>query len=72
MFDTPDAYQETLLADIAEFLRETGITEATFGQKAALNRHFVKQLRSGGRVTLRVIKRVRDYMTRERARLAAE
>ncbi|MGE0253298.1 MAG: hypothetical protein AB7N54_01780 [Alphaproteobacteria bacterium] len=53
---------ETLLREIGDFCRRTGMAESTFGRHAVNDGKLVTRLRYGGRVTTRTVERVRDYM----------
>lgn len=57
--------KKSLLKDIERFLVEAGIAEATFGQRAIGSWTAVARLRED-RMHLRQMKRLRDYIARER------
>jgi hypothetical protein len=57
-----------LLDDIEAFLRETGIAESTFGQRASGSWTLVQRLREGGDVRRRTEKRVRAWMLSDEAK----
>lgn len=52
---------QQLLAEIADFCRDNGMAESTFGQKAVHEWRLVERLRQG-RVTMRTIERVRAFL----------
>lgn len=59
----------TLLNDIREFLRRTGMGESYFGKVAVGNSELVKRLESGKRVWPETEMRARAFMlTREKTR----
>ena len=53
---------EALLAQIEAFLNRHHISPTKFGEVAANDRHFVRQLRAGRTVTLRKAQKVHEYM----------
>jgi len=56
---------EALLRDIAEYCRNAGIAESTFGRLAVNDGKLVGRLRLGGRVTTDTVERVRAFIARE-------
>jgi hypothetical protein len=56
---------EALLRDIAEYCRDVGIAESTFGRLAVNDGKLVGRLRLGGRVTSETVERVRAFIARE-------
>jgi hypothetical protein len=54
---------QTLLQEISEYCRKTGMAESTFGRLAVNDGKFVNRLRYGGRITTDTLGRVRDYMS---------
>lgn len=57
-----------LLPRIEAFLRETGIAEATFGQRAAGDWRLVERLRGGGDMRRKTERRVKEFMASPEAR----
>src|SRR3989304_7256642 len=53
---------ETLLRDITEYCRRTGVAEATFGRLGVNDGKFVNRLRDGGKITTTTYERVRSFM----------
>lgn len=60
--------EHPLLCEINAFLRETGIAESTFGQRASGDWQLVERLRNGGDVTTRMAARIRAWMASPEAR----
>src|SRR5438876_5700111 len=56
---------EALLRDIADYCRNAGIAESTFGRLAVNDGKLVSRLRLGGRVTTDTAERVRAFIARE-------
>src|SRR4029077_4430306 len=56
---------EALLRDIADYCRNAGIAESTFGRLAVNDGKLVGRLRLGGRVTTDTVERVRAFIARE-------
>src|SRR5438067_13643751 len=56
---------DTLLRDIAEYCRNAGIAESTFGRLAVNDGKLVSRLRLGGRVTTDTVDRVRSFIERD-------
>ena len=57
---------KTLLAEIAAFLAEQGVSASKFGLAAVNDGHLVANLRKGNSVTLRTADKVRAYMAEQR------
>jgi hypothetical protein len=51
-----------LLAEIDAFLQRSGVTQTDFGKAVMNNSSFVRQLRTGGGVTLRTLDKVREFI----------
>jgi hypothetical protein len=60
-----DALQKKLLAEIDAHMHESGISEVTFGKRAAREITVVDRLRQG-RVTFRIAKRIEQYLADQR------
>jgi len=58
----PKSLGQELLAEIEDFLVETGMAPSKFGLGAASDSHLVHRLRRGLSVTLRTADKVRQYM----------
>lgn len=58
-----------LLEEITGFLAEAGISETTFGFRAVNDTQVIGRVRSGG-VTLKTVKKLREYIAAERAKVA--
>lgn len=56
-----DSTQE-LLRDIERFVKRHGISEPTFGRKAASNSNLIRSMRAGASPTLKTADRIRAYM----------
>ncbi len=52
----------TLLRDITDYCRRTGVAESTFGRLAVNDGKFVNRLRDGGRITTTTFERVRAFI----------
>jgi hypothetical protein len=65
------AARNTLLVEIASFVRERGITETTFGRLAVNDGKFVARLRSTENMTTGLIERAHDFIRDGRAANAA-
>ena len=63
---------KTLLAEIAAFLAEQGVSASKFGLAAVNDGHLVANLRKGNSVTLRTADKVRAYMAEQRRSSAVE
>ena len=57
---------QSLLKQVSDFCRQTGMAESTFGRRAVNDGKFVNRLRMGGRITLETVERVTNFMS-ERA-----
>jgi hypothetical protein len=53
---------ESLLREITEYCRSTGVAESTFGRLVVNDGKFVNRLRDGGRITTATLERVRSFM----------
>ena len=53
---------ESLLREITDYCRRTGVAESTFGRLAVNDGKFVNRLRDGGRITTTTFERVRSYI----------
>ena len=53
---------QTLLQEISEYCRRTGMAESTFGRLSVNDGKFVNRLRYGGRITTDTLARVRTYI----------
>jgi len=53
---------ESLLRDITEYCRRTGVAESTFGRLVVNDGKFVNRLRDGGRITTTTYERVRSFI----------
>ena len=53
---------DTLLAQIADYCRQAGLAESTFGRHAVNDGKFTSRLRYGGKVTLSTVQRVQDFI----------
>jgi hypothetical protein len=54
---------ESLLREITEYCRNTGVAESTFGRLVVNDGKFVNRLRDGGRITTATLERVRTFMS---------
>src|SRR4029077_8540212 len=61
---------EALLRDIADYCRNAGIAESTFGRLAVNDGKLVGRLRLGGRVTTDTADRVPAFIARPRKAIA--
>jgi hypothetical protein len=57
------------VAEIDEFLADTGMSPTTFGSLAAGDGRFVRRLKTGGGATIRRLDKVRIFMRAYRATL---
>lgn len=62
---------EQFLADLEEFLVETGMDPTSFGLRAMNDPRFVFDVRKGRQCSLRTVDRVRDFMSAHRTDAAA-
>jgi hypothetical protein len=53
---------EALLHEIADFCRQTGLAESTFGRRAVNDGKLASRLRNGGRITTETLDRIRAFM----------
>jgi hypothetical protein len=53
---------ETLLQEVAEYCRRTGMAESTFGRHCVNDGKFVSRLKLGGRITLETVDRVHAFI----------
>ncbi|HEX9571329.1 MAG TPA: hypothetical protein VF969_03655, partial [Burkholderiales bacterium] len=58
---------EQLLSEIADYCRRVGMAESTFGRRAVNDGKLVGRLRTGGRVTMETVERVRAFMSEHRS-----
>ncbi len=53
---------ESLLREVTDYCRRTGMAESTFGRHSVNDGKFVSRLRLGGRITLQTVDRVQTFM----------
>ena len=53
---------EVILQEIAEFCRQRGLAESTFGRRAVNDGKLASRLRNGGRITTDTLERIRSFM----------
>lgn len=53
---------EVILQEIAEFCRQRGLAESTFGRRAVNDGKLASRLRNGGRITTDTLDRIRSFM----------
>jgi hypothetical protein len=53
---------DQILHEIAAFCRRTGLAESTFGRRAVNDGKLVQRLRTGGRITIETLDRIRGFM----------
>jgi len=53
---------EVILQEIAEFCRQRGLAESTFGRRAVNDGKLASRLRNGGRITTDTLERIRTFM----------
>jgi hypothetical protein len=58
---------EQILGEIADFCRQTGLAESTFGRRAVNDGKLATRLRNGGRITTDTLDRIRTFMTDNRS-----
>src|ERR1700730_16215585 len=61
------AMNEQILGEIADFCRQTGLAESTFGRRAVNDGKLATRLRNGGRITTDTLDRIRTFMTDNRS-----
>jgi hypothetical protein len=54
---------QELLQEIADYCRQTGLAESTFGRRAVNDGKLAARLRNGGRITTDTLDRIHDFMT---------
>src|SRR5215212_2340844 len=57
------AMNDAILQEIADFCRQTGLAESTFGRRAVNDGKLASRLRNGGRITTDTLDRIRAFMT---------
>jgi hypothetical protein len=57
---------QELLQEIADYCRQTGLAESTFGRRAVNDGKLTARLRNGGRITTDTLDRVRAFIARQR------
>jgi hypothetical protein len=62
---------QQLLQEIADYCRNTGLAESTFGRRAVNDGKLTARLRNGGRITTETLDRIRGFMDTNRATAAA-
>src|SRR4051794_2937213 len=53
---------EQILREIADYCRQTGVAESTFGRRAVNDGKLAARLRNGGRITTDTLDRIRSFM----------
>ncbi len=61
---------QELLQEIAEYCRDSGLAESTFGRRAVNDGKLTARLRNGGRITTDTLDRIRGFMAENRATAA--
>src|SRR3954471_11949850 len=56
------AMNDAILQEIADFCRQTGLAESTFGRRAVNDGKLASRLRNGGRITTDTLDRIRAFM----------
>src|SRR5215212_1621845 len=56
------AMNDAILQEIADFCRQTGLAESTFGRRAVNDGKLASRLRNGGRITTETLDRIRGFM----------
>src|SRR3954465_15247061 len=56
------AMNDAILQEIADFCRQTGLAESTFGRRAVNDGKLASRLRNGGRITTDTLDRIRGFM----------
>src|SRR5579871_496491 len=54
---------QELLQEIADYCRQTGLAESTFGRRAVNDGKLAARLRNGGRITTDTLDRIQEFMT---------
>src|SRR5436190_11623299 len=62
---------DAILQEIADFCRQTGLAESTFGRRAVNDGKLTARLRNGGRITTDTLDRIRAFMAETRGNAAA-
>jgi len=62
---------DAILQEIADFCRQSGLAESTFGRRAVNDGKLASRLRNGGRITTDTLDRVRAFMAENRAEAGA-
>ncbi len=57
---------QELLQEIAEYCRDSGLAESTFGRRAVNDGKLTARLRNGGRITTDTLDRIRGFMAENR------
>src|SRR3954465_8224282 len=60
------AMNDAILQEIADFCRQTGLAESTFGRRAVNDGKLARRLRNGGRMTTDTLDRMREFMASHR------
>lgn len=63
------ATNEKLLAEIAVYCTDAGISASSFGKRAVNDGKLVSRLRCGGRASTETVKRIREYIANRTAGL---
>jgi len=61
---------QELLQEIADYCRQTGLAESTFGRRAVNDGKLASRLRHGGRITTETLDRIRNFMANNRNAVA--
>ena len=62
---------QELLQEIADYCRNSGLAESTFGRRAVNDGKLTARLRNGGRITTETLDRIRGFMETNRTAAAA-
>src|SRR5216110_2844474 len=54
---------QELLQQIADYCRQSGLAESTFGRRAVNDGKLTSRLRNGGRITTETLDRIRSFMS---------
>src|SRR5207302_6124696 len=57
---------DAILQEIADFCRQAGLAESTFGRRAVNDGKLASRLRNGGRITTDTLDRIRAFMAENR------